>query len=248
MPPTIGRLQITDTLVLEQVFRSGSENPISAVAYVGVVTPGEADFFLIARDYLDFFILIYCLVSGQAVTETMGMGTTLDDIASLGTRRVGFSSFERIDVLGEYKDDPLSKPILEAKERFLLLLPERQRIMESPLGLSLKYYYLAVRASKRLLEEAIIHLMIAAEALLITRNENIREPLSRRLSVLIAKNEEERAEISKKMRGLYDLRCDIVHGRGGKPSWIDARVLGNCFFSRHFCCRKTGSVVLLTDF
>ena len=140
-------------------------------------------------------------------------------------RGLGFPSFERINVLGEYKDGLWSKPILEAKERFLLLLPERQRIMESPLGLSLRYYYLAVRASKRLLEEAIIHLMIAAEALLITRNENIREPLSRRLSVLIAKNEEERAEISKKMRGLYDLRCDIVHGRGGKPSWIDARVL-----------------------
>ena len=91
MPPTIGRLQITDTLVLEQVSGNDSENPISAVAYVGVVTPSKANFFRIARDYLDFFIMIYCLVSGQAVTVKMGIGTTLDDIASLGAKRVRLS-------------------------------------------------------------------------------------------------------------------------------------------------------------
>ena len=87
MPPTIGRLQITDMLVLEQVCGNDSENPFSAIAYVGVVAPSEANFFFIARDYLDFFILTYCLVSGQAVTKNMGIGTTLDDIASLGAKR-----------------------------------------------------------------------------------------------------------------------------------------------------------------
>lgn len=82
-----------------------------------------------------------------------------------------------------------------------------------------------VRASKRTLEEAVIHLMIAAEALLITRNEKIQCNLSRRLSALIAENEVERAEISKKMLELYGLRSAIVHGGGKKPSLSDVLVL-----------------------
>jgi len=225
LPSTIGRLKISETLIFEQVWGNGRENPMAALAYVGVDTPVEANPFPIARDYLDFFLLIYCLESGQAVTETMGIGTDLDEIASLGTKRAGFSSFGRINVLGEYRDGPLSKPILEAKEHFLLLLPNKQEIMESPLGLSLTYYYYAVRASKRTLEEAVIHLMIAAEALLITRNEKIQCNLSRRLSALIAENEVERAEISKKMLELYGLRSAIVHGGGKKPSLSDVLVL-----------------------
>ena len=48
-----------------------------------------------------------------------------------------------------------------------------------------------------------------------------------RLSTLVAENETEKAEISKKMRGLYDLRSDIVHGRGKKPSLSDAKILFN---------------------
>jgi len=225
LPPTIGRLKISETLILEQVYRSGSEHPISAIAYVGVVTPGEANPFFTARDYLDFFLLIYCLVSGQAVTTTMGIGTTLDDINSLGRKRVGFPGSEKIEVMGEYEEDFVSKPILEAKKRFLLFEPDRQKIMESPLGLALKYYYLAVRASSRLSEEAVIHLMIAAEALLITMNEKVRGTLSSRLSTLIAENETEKAEISKKMRELYDLRSAIVHGKGKKTSFDEARIL-----------------------
>ena len=50
MPPTIGRMQITDTLILEQVYGSHSENPISAIAYIGVITPSATNFFPIARD------------------------------------------------------------------------------------------------------------------------------------------------------------------------------------------------------
>ena len=73
--------------------------------------------------------------------------------------------------------------------------------------------------------------MIAAEALLINKSEKIRESLSRRLSVLIAKNDEERAEISKKMRGLYDLRSAIVHGGGKKPSRIDVQTLA-CYIRK----------------
>ena len=231
LPPTIGRLRISEKLILESVWRSGIESRLShessdhAIAYVGVATPKETNFFPLAADYLDFFLLIYSLVSGQPVTTTMGIGTTLDDLRALGAKRIGWPSFEKIHVLGKHKANFLSKPILEAKKRFLLLELDRQRIMGSPLGLALTFYYFAVVASRRRLEEAVIHLMIAGEALLCTETRKIREKLSMRLSTLIAEKETERAEISKKMRELYELRSGIVHGRGKKPSFNDAKIL-----------------------
>jgi len=235
LPPTIGRLQVSETLILEQVSRSGIEPTFSydstsfSKAYVGVSTPKEANPFLVARDYLDFFLLIYVLVSGQPVTTRMGVGTTLDDMSSLGTKRMGFPSFEKVHVLGEHEDNIFSKPILDAKERFLQLLPDRKRIMNSPLGLALAYYYFAVLASRRRLEEAVIHLIIASEALLCTETTKIRQNLSRRLSNLIVENgaETEKAEISEEMRRLYELRCGIVHGGGKKPSFNDVKILFN---------------------
>ena len=233
LPGTIGRLRVSEKLMLEQVWRMGLESRLShepsdyAIAYVGVATPKEANYFFAARDYLDFFLLIYSLVSGQPVTATMGIGTTLDDINSLGAKRVGWPSFEKIHVLGERKDDFLSKSILDTKKRFLLLLPDRQRIMESSLGLALTFYYFAVLASRRRLEEVVIHLMIAGEALLCTNTTKIGKNLSRRLSTLIAENETEKAEISKKMLKLYGLRCGIVHGGGKKPSLSDVKTLFN---------------------
>ena len=233
LPPTIGRLRVSEKLILEMVWRGGSESRLSreqthyTIAYVGVATPKEANFFPIAGDYLDFFLLIYSLVSGQPVATTMGIGTNLDDMSTLGAKRIGFPSFEKIHVLGERKDNFLSKPILDAKRHFLLLQSDRQRIMGSPLGLALTFYYFAVLASRRRLEEAVIHLMIAGEALLCTETRKIRENLSRRLSTLIAENETEKAEISKKMRELYGLRCGIVHGGGKKPSLSDVKILFN---------------------
>lgn len=231
LPPTIGRLQISENLVLEQVYRKGSETILAhesrfyTIAYVGVRTPKKANPFRIAGDYLDFFLLIYSLTSGQPLTALTGIGTTLDDMGSLGNRRIGFPSFERIEVLGEHKDDPLRKPIEEAKKRFLTLLPDIKRIMGSPLGLALTYYYFAVLASKRRLEECVIHLFIAAEALLSTDPTKIRKNLSERLSTLIAGNISEGREISRKILKLYELRCGIVHGGGKKPSLSDVRVL-----------------------
>jgi hypothetical protein len=225
MPPTIGRLQVSENLILEQVSATNGENIDSAVAYIAVEAPSETNYFLTARDQMDFFLFIYCLVSGKAVTEKIGIGTFLDNIASLGAKRVGFSNYERINVIGEHEDSIFSKPILDAKKLFLQLVPERQQIMESPLGLSLTYYYLAVRASERVLQEAIINLMIAAEALLVTNDKKITYSISKRLSALIAKNEEERTEIFEKMRKLYRLRCDIVHGKGGKVSIKDVQIL-----------------------
>jgi hypothetical protein len=97
------------------------------------------------------------------------------------------------------------------------------------------------RARARRLEDAIIHLSIAAEALLSTDSSNIGNKLAKRLSVLVAKNEAERAEIRDKMRSLYRLRSAIVHGGGKKPSPRDVstflaymkRALERSLFLRH---------------
>jgi hypothetical protein len=231
LPPTIGRLCVSEELILESVWRAGSESRFShepanyVIAYVGVAAPEESNYFPAARDHLDFFLLIYSLISGQPVTSMMGIGTTLDDMSSLGTKRVGWSSFEKIHVLNERWDDLFCKPILDTKRLFLLLLPDRQKIMESPLGLALTFYYFAVLASRRRLEEAVIDLMIAGEALLIARERDKKKNLSRRLSTLIAEDEKEKAEISEKMLKLYKLRSDIVHGEGVKPSFDDVKIL-----------------------
>lgn len=231
LPPTLGELRVSERLILEMVWRKDFESRLPhepahyTIAYVGVVAPEDANYFPIAVDYLDFFLLIYSLISGHPVTTTMGIGTTLDNINSLSAKRVSFPNFEKIHVLGEHKDAFLSKPILEAKKRFLQLLPDRQRIMESPLGLALTYYYFAVRASRRRLEEAVINLMIAGEALLCTETTETRKTLPRRLSTLIVENETEKAVISRRMYKLYGLRSGIVHGGGKKPSLDDVRTL-----------------------
>lgn len=235
LPPTMGTLRVSDKLILEKVWRTGSEPRLShetsdyAIAYVGTPTPKETrwNFFLVARDYLDFFLLIYSLVSNQRVIARTGIGTTIDDMSSLGAKRIGWAGFQKVHVQHEGESDFLNKPILEAKKRFLLLLPDRQRIMESSLGLALKFYYFARLA--RQWEEVIIHLTIAAEALLCTNTTEIGKNLSRRLSTLIAENDTEKAEISKKMLKLYRLRSGIVHGGGKKPSLVDAQFLYSYF-------------------
>lgn len=122
LPPTIGKLCVSEKLILEKVWRGGYEYRLShepadyAIAYVGVVAQKESNYFPAARDYLDFFLLTYSLVSGQPVTSMMGIGTTLDDITSLGTKRFGFSSFEKIIVHDEREDDLFCKSILDAKK------------------------------------------------------------------------------------------------------------------------------------
>jgi len=87
------------------------------------------------------------------------------------------------------------------------------------------YWYFAVLASRRRLEEAVINLMIASETLLITKNERIRSSLSRRLSSLIGKNEMEIKMIAEEMRRLYDLRSAIIHGGNKTPTFDDVRIL-----------------------
>lgn len=233
LPPTIGTLRVSEELVFEKVWREGTEYGLSheqtdyAIAYVGVEAPEGSNFFPAAIEYLDFFLLLYCLVSNVPISTMVGTGTILDQKSALGAKRIGWSSFEKLQVLDEREDDLFCKPILDTKKLFLTLLPEKQRIMESSIGLALVFYYFAVLATKTRFEETIINLMIAGEALLIDKERQKKKNLSRRLSVLIAKDEEEKVKVSDRMQKLYKLRSDIVHGEGVKPSDDDVRTLAS---------------------
>lgn len=125
LPPTIGTLRVSEELLLEKVWWKDRKLWLSheprdyAIAYVGVGAPKEANQFTIAGEYLDFFLLIYSFVSGQPVTTTIGVSTTIDGLSFLGASRISFPSFERIHILGEQKEDFLSEPILEVRRRFL---------------------------------------------------------------------------------------------------------------------------------
>lgn len=221
-PLMFGEARISEHLLIEAVYSINPEPERFNHALAYLATQKEDNYFITARNQIDFFVIIYSLVSRSPLTVKMGFGTPLEDLDSLGKKRVGFPNFEKLHFEGVYPNGYLNT-ILKTKDRFLQLLPERQEIMESHLGIALIYYYFSLLA--RRLEETIIDLMIASEALLITKDNRIRSPLSDRLSTLIAKNEMDKMAISKRMRELYDLRCDIVHGRRGKPTINDKGTL-----------------------
>ena len=231
LPMTMGEMRVSENLLLQQAWKKETGSWLSdsqtfhTLAYVSVETEEVVNYFPIAIDYLNFFLLIYTLASSQPVAAKVGIGTTLDDVNLLGEKRIGFPSFEKIHISEEHTVTPLDKLILEVKGRFLLLLPDKQRIMKSYLGLALTHYYNAVQATRRQQRDAITNLMSASEALLIVRGEKISSSLSRRLSSLIAKNETEKTEISQKMRELYDLRSGIVHGERKKPTLAETSLL-----------------------
>ena len=219
-----GEAHISKHLLIEAVYSINLEPEKFNYALAYLATQKEDNYFITAKNQIDFFVIIYSLVSSSPLTVKMGFGTPLEDLESLGKKRVGFQEFEKLHFDGVFPKGYFNT-ILKTKDRFLQLLPERQEIMESHMGIALIYYYFALRA--RMLEETIIDLMIAIEALLITKDTRIRSPLSDRLSTLIAKNEMDKMSISKRMRELYDLRSNIVHGGRKKHTIDDMRTLLN---------------------
>jgi hypothetical protein len=224
LPLTIGRFSVSKNLLLEAVEPINPTRSTASYAIAYFAVEGERNYFRIAIHSVDFFVFIHCFVSGQPVTTKHGGGIQIKDYDSLGRRRITFGNFEKVDILGDTATD-VPWPIYETKKRYLELLPDRQTIMESHLGIALSYYYFAIIASQRRLEEAIIDLTVAMEALLITRSDGIRGSLSRRLASLIADKKQEKTVVAKRMCELYDLRSEIIHGRGKEPTLNDGRQL-----------------------
>ena len=95
--------------------------------------------------------------------------------------------------------------------------------MKTLIARALIYYYLAVGASKRRFEEAVINLIISLEALLCTDTTKIRRDLRSRLPVLIGEDEKEK--ILRRSGELYGWRCAIIHAGRKRPLLVDVRTL-----------------------
>jgi len=216
LPPSIGRLQISERLILEKVrgIHDYARNDVEARAYVAI--EDEPSFFQNASSYLDFFILVHSLTNFSSLSYSIGPAIELSNLDDLGKESV--SGYEKVIVLNESIESPFCKPILSAKERFLQLEANRQKIMDEYLGLALRYYYYTARANNlQRIGELIINLSISAEALFST-GRDFKTNLKYRLSTFIADSEQERDEISQRIGDFYDLRSVIVHGRMRKKN------------------------------
>ena len=123
-PPTLGKLQVSNTLILEQTWNpnidshpTGQQESYS-IAYVGVKGDPKPHFMLQASSYLDFFLLIYSFTATTPVIKFMGIGTEIPDLRALGTHRVSFPDVKKITYDKEYPESKFSQPILSAKKSF----------------------------------------------------------------------------------------------------------------------------------
>lgn len=227
LPVTMGEFRVSDNFLLEKGISRNYEHECT-IAYFGTEKSEKENYFRTAGESVEFFVLVYCFIAGTPVTLREGVGIGIDSLESLGKRRVSFPEVEKLNMvyMGDPLDNPLTKPFLYARKMYLDFLPDRKKIRDSYLGIVLLYYYYAVCASEtRRLDELFIDLMIAAEALLIKQDDSICAPLCNRLAALISIDATERIAICRTMRRLYDIRCGIVHGRGKKPTLVDARQL-----------------------
>jgi len=133
-------LIISDRLILESVISPSGDH--CALAYVGV--EDETNFFRTATSYLELFLLTCALTSDISATYRNVIGTTISSLNDLGKQSV--IGYEKIHVLNENIQSPINKPILLAKGRFRELEEDRQEIIDSYLGLALRYYYFALQA------------------------------------------------------------------------------------------------------
>ncbi len=216
LPLTMGRLHVSPSFIIEEATSKKDYGGPFALAFVGV--RDEPEFFRKASSKVEFFVLLYALITGKAVTLTTGGSTPLSTLDNLGKNRISFSSYRKVVHYGEDFQSMFSRPVLLTKERFLQLEEDKNIILDQYVGLALLYYYYATRASReRRVAEVVIDLAIAAEALF-SREQPYTAHLKRRLSSFIARDKFERKEIEKKMGQFYRLRGTIVHGeRKGIP-------------------------------
>lgn len=71
LPMTIVELHVSENLFIEKVFpkHQGYQQKDYALAYVAVEAPKDSYYFDKAINYLDFFLLIHSLMSGQPITS-----------------------------------------------------------------------------------------------------------------------------------------------------------------------------------
>lgn len=114
---------------------------------MGVENTGPGKF-KSASEYLDFFLLLYGLVTQQPVIHFVGVGHPIQDLSELGKDRVSFSKFVRVDHLNPDIESVFTQPILKARKRFIDLEGDMRIIItNNHVGLALRYYLYAIQTS-----------------------------------------------------------------------------------------------------
>lgn len=210
------RVRISERLILDHVSGPPSLLPAKlsqshAIAYVASGDrPSDA---AEARNYLDFFLLLYSYVTEKRVVMEQHIGTPLTDIGSLGARKVGLPHHQKVESNIKEPDPFWDEGVIKTKEMFLKFESDYRKIMDGYLGRALRFYYLAVAAAERWSrDEFIVQLTIAAEVLVQTGTGSATGNLKRRIATLVGNDADEIRQIAHNVGDLYALRGLVVHG------------------------------------
>lgn len=195
-------------------FEKLDDSRVRASVHV-MVSPGTEDPVDKARKRLVNFLSLYNVVAqGEARIER---DEGASQVAGMGFLKM-ISGTIRIRAV----------PALSEKERIALLadstalFQDNEEILDKSeylhLRLAIDYYNFGKSSTRP--EESLINWVIALEALYSDPAGELRHKLSVRAAWMLAETSQERVTIAKRMRELYDLRSEIVHG--GRP-----RVSGN---------------------
>ena len=232
LPLSITRHRMSERLVIEKVYGDGyqdstwGEHVGHVKAFVGVESDDTARHFNQAGKYLTLFLHLYTLQAGQPYVVFRPLGTNVDDFTKLGERSVGYPRHNPIKQIGEPFPNHV-RYITRLNALFQQVESDYENIIDNPLGLAMQFFYDAVMSNhRRRLELAVVHFMMAAEALVISGEESKRQNVSRRISSLFSETPDEYENVYRKMKELYDVRSGIVHGGGKKTTPI---VVGRLF-------------------
>jgi len=218
---------MSERLVIEKVFGDGyqdstwGEHVGHVKAFVGVESDGTAKHFIQAERYLTLFLHLYTLLGGQPYVVFRSFGTPIEDYANLGERSAGHPTHQPIKYIGEPLPNDV-RYVSRLKALFQQVESNYENITDSPLGLAMQFFYDAVMSNHRgRLALAVVHFMIAAEALVIIGEESKRQNVSRRISALFSVTPDEYETVYRNMKALYDVRSGIVHGGGKKTTPLE---------------------------
>lgn len=231
LPLSISRHRMSERLVIEKVHGDGYQDSTWGAqvghvkAFVGVESDDTARHFNQAGKYLTLFLHLYTLQAGQPYVVFRPLGTNVDDFTKLGERSDGYPRHNPIKQIGEPFPNHV-RYISRLNALFQQVESDYENITDGPLGLAMQFFYDAVMSNhRRRLELAVVHFMMAAEALVISGEESKRQNVSRRIGALIAESDDEYEEIYNKMKKMYDIRSGIVHGGRKVASPKDVQTL-----------------------
>ncbi len=231
LPASITRQRMSKRLVIQKVMGKGyrdstwGEQVGHVKAFVGVESNGTAKHFIQANKYLTLFLHLYTLQAGQPYVVFQPGGIPVDDFTKLGEKSSSYPDHKPIVHIGEPLLNHVGR-LSRLKALFQQVESDYESIINNPLGLAMQFFYDAAMSNHRWrLELAVVHFVMAAEALVIIGEESKRQNVSKRIGALIAESDGEYEDIYRKMKKLYDIRSGIVHGGSKVASPKDVQTL-----------------------